>query len=136
MTAANIKKIHEATLQILEETGIKFTDQETPSFLQDHGCKVGPKGMIVRFPPSLVDDCVQKCPPEFTLHARNPKYDILFDSSSVHFAACSGMAILDLDTMERRPGTLKDAVEAARLCDALDNVAGPIQAWVTSPTNL
>ncbi len=124
VTDDDIRKIHEATLQVLEDVGVKFEDEEALNLLGDCGCEVDHKGMIAQFPPSLVEECLQKCPPEFTLHARNPKYDIVFDSDSVHFAACSGMEILDLETMERRPGTLRDAVEAARLCDALDNMAG------------
>jgi trimethylamine--corrinoid protein Co-methyltransferase len=117
-----IKKIHEATLQVLEDVGVKFEDEEALNLLADHGCRVDHKSMVAKFPPSLVEDSLKKCPSEFTLHARNPKYDLVFDADSVYFGACGGMEVLDLETMQRRPGTSKDAVEAAILCDALGNI--------------
>jgi trimethylamine--corrinoid protein Co-methyltransferase len=124
VSQGDVEQIHQASLQILETVGVKFLDDETVRFLADHGCRVEGDAEIVRFPPELVEACLATCPPEFRLRARNPRYDILFDRHSVQFSACSGMAILDLDTMKRRPGTLKDAVEAVRLCDALENIAG------------
>lgn len=121
---AAIQKIHTGTLQVLENIGVKFTDDAALHFLAEHGCSVDFEKQLVKFPPDLVESCLKKCPSEFTLHARNSQFDITFDSTSVHFSACSGMAVLDINSMQRRPGTLKDAEEAARLCDALDNVAG------------
>ena len=123
VTDADIRKIHEATLQILEDTGVRFEDEEALNLLRDHGCKVDHKRMLAHFPPSLVESGLKKCPSEFTLHARTPEYDIKFDSDSVYFAPGGGMGILAIETMERRQGTLKDAVEAAILCDALDGIA-------------
>lgn len=109
---------------MLEQVGVKFTDEETLAFLADHGCDVDSEEQVVRIPSSLVERCLQRCPTSFKLRARNPDHDILFDKSTVQFSACSGMEILDLETMERRPGTLEDAARAAQLCDALDTMAG------------
>jgi trimethylamine--corrinoid protein Co-methyltransferase len=119
-----VEQIHQASLQILETIGVKLLDSETVRFLAEHGCWVDADRQIVRFPPELVEVCLRNCPTEFRLRARNPRYDILFDPHSVQFSACSGMEVLDLRTMRRRPGTLQDAVEAVRLCDALENIAG------------
>jgi trimethylamine--corrinoid protein Co-methyltransferase len=124
LSDAQIRDIHLATLRVLDEVGVRFADRRTLEFLADHGCMVDHEGQIVRFPARVVEACLQEHPPEFRLHARNPEYDTVFDAHSVHFAACSGMEVLDLETLERRPGTLRDAERAARLCDALDNIAG------------
>lgn len=124
LSDAQVSEIHAATLRVLEEVGVRFADAETLGFLADHGCEVDHKRQIVRFPPGVVKACLARCPDDFVLHARNPQYDVLFDAHSVHFAACSGMEILDLETMARRPGTLRDAERAAQLCDALDVIAG------------
>lgn len=119
-----VEKIHADTLRVLKETGVVFRDHAALEFLQSQGCNVDFKNEIVLFPPDLVETSLKQSPREFRLKARDEDYDILFDASSVHFATCSGMAVLDLDTMQRRPGTLTDAEEAARLCDALENMAG------------
>jgi trimethylamine--corrinoid protein Co-methyltransferase len=124
LSDTQVRDIHMATLQVLEDPGVRFADTKSLRFLEDHGCAVDHARQLVSFPPSLVEDCLKRCPADFRLRARNPDYDILFDSSSVQFAACSGMEIVDLQTMRRRPGTLRDAERAARLCDALGNIAG------------
>ncbi len=119
-----IREIHRATLHVLEQVGVRFADRRTLAFLEDHGCRVDHGRQVVRIPAVIVEDCLKRCPISFRLRARNPDYDILFDESSVHFAVCSGMEILDLESMERRPGTLRDAERAVRLCDALETIAG------------
>jgi len=124
VSKSELQKIHESTLQILENIGVKFANDEALYYLAGYGCKVDFEKQVVKFPPDLVEDCLKKCPSEFALHARNPKFDIIFDSTSVHFSAGSGMSVLDINSMQRRPGVLKDAADTARLCDALTNIAG------------
>jgi trimethylamine--corrinoid protein Co-methyltransferase len=119
-----IQQIHQASLGVLEELGVKFCDPEALRFLQEHGCNVDHGRQVARIPHSLVEACLQASPSEFRLRARNPNYDILFDAGSVHFSACSGMKVLDVETMSRRPAMFKDAEDAATLCDALENIAG------------
>lgn len=119
-----IRDIHVGTLRVLREVGVKFADPETLVFLAEHGCRVDQERQVVKFPADLVETCLSQCPTEFRLRARNPDHDIVFDERTVQFSACSGMEILDLETMERRPGRLRDAEQAARLCDALDVLAG------------
>ncbi len=119
-----VNQIHESTLQVLAEIGIQFADTTALRFMADHGCHVDFEGQLVKFPPDLVQNCVDKCPSEFTLHARNAQFDITFNATSVHFSAGSGMTVLDINTMQRRPGALQDVIEAAILCDALPNMAG------------
>lgn len=120
----DLQQIHSETLRVLNEIGVKFDDENALSLLAEHGCRIDSKERTACIPPDLVDECLLKSPSNFRLRARNPDYDIIFDGSRVHFAACSGMAVLDLPSMGRRPGTLEDAVQAARLCDALENIAG------------
>ena len=118
-----IKKIHEATLTVMEENGILIQDEESLKLLSDAGCEVNFKKMVAKFPSSLIEDALKKCPSEFTMHARSSKYDLKFNSNSVYFAACGGMEILDFDTGKRRQGTTQDAKKAVILCDALENIA-------------
>lgn len=121
---ADIDRVHQASLHVLSETGVRFLDGDTLRYLQEHGCQVDHERQVARFPAGLVETCLRHIPPGFKLRARNPRYDILFTPNTVHFAACSGMAVLDPDTLARRPGLYRDAQDAARLCDALENMAG------------
>ena len=119
-----VDEIHAATLRVLEEIGVRFADTKALVFLAAHGCQVDHERQVVRFPAGIVETCLERCPAEFRLRARNRDHDIVFDRNTVQFSACSGMAVLDAETGTRRPGTLKDAQEAAQLCDALDVIAG------------
>jgi len=53
-----VKAMHEATLQIMNEVGIFWTHKSSLDILTDSGCTV--KGSRVYFPPQLVEDCVAK----------------------------------------------------------------------------
>ena len=119
-----IQNIHQNTLQVLEEVGLCFEDQEALNLLADNGCIVNRDKMIAKIPSSVVEESLQKCPREAILHARNPEHDIRFDTETVQFGPCCGMKIMDLETGRLRPGTLKDAGETARLTDALDIMSG------------
>ncbi|MGD8848446.1 MAG: trimethylamine methyltransferase family protein [Anaerolineales bacterium] len=123
-SAEFIARIHSDTLRVLEEIGVVFEDMDALQFMEANGCEVDFERKIVRIEPNLVESSLARSPAEFRLQARNPEFDIVFDRERVHFAACSGMHVLDLKSMARRAGTLKDAEQAARLCDALTNIAG------------
>jgi len=119
-----VERIHTAALAVLSETGVRFTDAAALRLLAEAGCAVDHDRQVARMPPDLVEHAIRLCPTEFRLRARNPEYDIRFDATSVHFAAGSGMEVLDVAALERRPGTSADAADSARLCEALENIAG------------
>jgi len=56
-----LRRIHYATLDILENSGIKFLLPEARQIFADAGLKVDKKG-IVRFPPYIVEDAIRKTP--------------------------------------------------------------------------
>lgn len=120
----DLARLHTASLELLENPGVRFADPGALRFLENQGCQVDHQAQRVSFPPSLVEACLARIPDRFILRAREPRYNILFDTHSVHFSACSGMAVLEPESMQRRAAYFKDAEEAARLCDALENIAG------------
>jgi len=60
--------------------------------------------MIAMFSPAVVEDFLNKVPSEFTLHFRNPEYDIIFKPGNVYFEPCGAVDLVDLKTKEREPG--------------------------------
>jgi len=118
-----IEKIHEATLEILNDVGLVIMDRYSLQLLEDAGCNVDFDKQIVRFSPELVENSIKKCPSDFVMHARNPKYDLNFNPQTVYFGGCGGMNIYDSATGEVKKGTTKEAKDAVILCDALDNIA-------------
>ena len=54
----DIKAMHEATLQIMNEVGVIWTHKPSLDILTDAGCTI--KGNRVHFPPDLVMDSIAK----------------------------------------------------------------------------
>jgi hypothetical protein len=59
----------------------------------------------------------------FTIHGRDPAYDVTLGGDAVHFAtAGEAVTIYDAKTRSYRPSTLLDLYDTARLVDRLDNI--------------
>ena len=119
-----IASVHETSLKILEEVGIKVLSKKVQSLLAEHGAKVDAASSIVKIPRSLVEEAIKKAPKEIVLCARNPKFDLKLPSPDFTFIATSGFAnfIRDLETGEKRMTKASDLRDFAVLSDYLDDV--------------
>jgi trimethylamine--corrinoid protein Co-methyltransferase len=117
------KRIHEASLDILETVGIRIYSQAALELLKEHGARVDKEKMVARIPRDLVQKSIQSAPKEYNLHARNPKYDLLMDGSHLYFTfdGC-GVQTIDLDSGKRRAARKQDIVDCARLANILPGV--------------
>lgn len=70
-----VEKIHETSLTVLSELGIAVRHEEALALLESNGCSVDHESDLVHFPRSLVEECLDRPPERFTLHARNPAND-------------------------------------------------------------
>lgn len=123
LSEEQIEEIHEGTLRILWETGIRIESEWALDFLERHGCKVDRDNLRVRFPADLVEDCLRKAPSTFSVRARDPKNDLVFGGNRLHFSHGSGMHTIDLDTFEPRAPTKKEYINCVRVLDALPTVS-------------
>jgi len=117
-----IESIHRATLHVLESTGVRFESKRALKFFEEAGCRVDHEEMRVRFPPSLVEECLRNCPSSVTIKARDPRNTLRLGGNTLYFFQSPGMRAVDLDTWEPRPATLKEHNDAVRVVDALDTV--------------
>jgi trimethylamine:corrinoid methyltransferase-like protein len=53
LSESEVKQIHQHTLEILENTGIRVALKKMRELLADSGCKVDETSKIVRFPPAM-----------------------------------------------------------------------------------
>jgi trimethylamine---corrinoid protein Co-methyltransferase len=115
-----LELIHSASLDILRTTGMDFLHPEATAVLAAHGAEVdGPR---VRFDPDLVLEWVDKAPPAFTLHARNPEHNLGIGGRDVVFlSVASAPNVSDLDN-GRRPGTMADFDNLVRLTQYFNTV--------------
>jgi len=115
-----IERIHYAALDILEHTGMAVRSEKGQKILREAGCDVDKKSAVVKFPPSLVEECTRINDRVVTFYGRTRKHDARLDFDHVH--VCSdgnGTDAMDFETRERRPSRKSDIAKSAFIADAL-----------------
>ncbi len=119
LTSEEVQATHQATLRILSEVGIVLGQTEARDVLAGAGAKV--KAERVLLPPELVERAVVGCPSQVSIRGRGGKVNSLGDGS-LHWHNLGGARdVYEPLHSERRPATLQDVRNAARLLDALEN---------------
>ncbi len=121
LDAGGITAIHDTSLTILEEIGIKIEFQEALDLFRQAGA--GVEDNIVYLPCSLIDKALASAPSSIVLAGHGDKPPLIVEGTR-SFAGTGGAAlnVLDLETGELRLSTLKDIYDIARLVDHLDNI--------------
>lgn len=120
----DVRRIHSATLDVIENAGVRFPSQRALDIWEAHGAHVDRETKIVRAPGALIEAALKKAPPVYTLAARDPAQDLPLDGNHVHLGTDGcGVEVLDIHTGERRRSVLKDVGEIARVADYLEQVA-------------
>jgi trimethylamine:corrinoid methyltransferase-like protein len=118
-------QVHERSLKILAETGVKVDTAMGRQYLKDAGAEVNENSKIVKFPRAMVEESLRLAPKDFTLGARRPGWDLSMNAGECTLIPDGeGMTVIDRKTGEHRPTTYKDWLEATRLIDALDGRYG------------
>ena len=122
LSERDCEKVHEASVEVLQERGIFFGSEKAREVLRDHGCWEDDDG-CTHLPRNLVEDSLRAIPSEFIHRGRTPEDDLPIARDQVYASNFGeGIRILDLETRERRETTKQDAVDIARVVDALDNI--------------
>jgi len=123
---AHLDRYKEATLHILEHTGVRFESPKALALLREHGAAVDDETGVVRFPPDLVLKSIEAAPRDFVLGSRDGSCDL--DLSLPQSYCCSngsGTEVIDWHDGERRQSTEADLAAVTRATDYL----GTLQYW-------
>jgi trimethylamine--corrinoid protein Co-methyltransferase len=124
LTPAEVKKIHDATLWIIEKVGIKFPSKRALDIWAVSGAEVDRERKIVKAKGELIEAALKKCPPVYPLAARDPIQDLPLDGNHVFVGTDGcGVEVLDIQTGQRRMSKLQDVIDIARIADATEEVA-------------
>lgn len=111
--AEKVKRIHEASMCILRDVGIKFHSQKAIDVLRQNDVKTD--GEVAFFEEDQIMKWIEKAPKIAKLYARNPVHNMEIGGDNVYPAPCYGAsAVMDPDGTSR-PGLMKDYVELAKL---------------------
>jgi trimethylamine---corrinoid protein Co-methyltransferase len=73
LTEAQVRRVHEASLQILQEVGLEVQNTRARARFKQRGCGVADDSRRVTIPPHVVEQHLKSVPAKFTFHARNPE---------------------------------------------------------------
>jgi trimethylamine--corrinoid protein Co-methyltransferase len=118
----DVERIHEASLRILDEVGVRLEHDGVVARALAAGARAGHGAYEVRLPPEMVREHLALAPRTVELAARDGTTTVLASGSeSVFWTA----PVLYLWTgTERRPVTSEDLATIARLGDGLEAVQG------------
>jgi trimethylamine--corrinoid protein Co-methyltransferase len=131
LTADGIQRIHEASLTVLERTGIEVQPSECREIFRNAGARVDDAHNRVYIPRRMVEEALTTARNEVTLCGRDPRHDIVLGGTRVHMGTGgAAVKVLDIDTQHARESTLADVAQIGRLVDALDNIHFYLRACV------
>lgn len=125
LSPEQVKTIHEASLRILEQTGITYEAgiSDTIKMLEEGGAVVDNDRKRIRFPEALITAQVAKAPEKVVLCGQDPENDLNLTENRVHLGTGgAAIKILDPDTGDIRSTTLDDLYKVSRLVDQLSNI--------------
>ncbi|MFQ5421918.1 MAG: trimethylamine methyltransferase family protein, partial [Anaerolineae bacterium] len=120
LTPHQVERIHEASLEILENVGLLVRNEKARVLLARHGCPVDSETDIVQFPRRVVEHFRAAYPPTFTFHGRDPQYDrTIPDDGPLAMTASSAPNLIDPVTGRERRARSDDMARIAHLFNEL-----------------
>ncbi|MEW5956479.1 MAG: trimethylamine methyltransferase family protein [Chloroflexota bacterium] len=131
LTEDGLKKIHQASLTVLERTGIEVLPSECRDLFCRAGARLDKAHNRVYIPPGMVEDALATARNEVRLCGRDPRHDLLLGGRRVYMGTGgAAVKVLDLASQQVRESTLADVARIGRLVDALDNIHFYLRACV------
>ncbi len=119
LSPSDVQAIHDTSIKLLTNVGVRFYLDEAIAILQSHGARVD--GRTVFLSEKQVMNAVSTAPAQFTLHARNPGRSVTVGGGEPVFAPGYGAPFVADPDVGRRRATMQDYDNLARLAHALPN---------------
>ncbi len=120
LTEEQVQRIHDASLEILENVGLLVRFPPARELFAKHGCSVDEETQRVKFPRAVVEKYRKVYPSSFTFYARDPKFDRTIPRDSpVIVTASSAPDIMDPVTGRERRAESSDIARIAHLVNEL-----------------
>lgn len=122
LTKEQIEHVHEASIKILEETGIYFNCAEALEVFGAHGAKVD--GKMVHITKEMVKNALKTCPSIYNFRAREPRFSMqhgIGQQNKLLVSACYGSPFV-AEKGKKRLGTSQDYITFTKLAQACEGV--------------
>ena len=122
LSDTQLERLHHASLEILDRTGVILYDQEALDLMKRAGVKPDEEHHV-HIPPGLVEWALSVVPKRVVLCDRNGRRVMPLEGNNVFFGPGSDCSwVIDHRTGEHRKGSLDFVREGTRVCDALPNI--------------
>ncbi len=122
LDAEDVATIHEASLRLLEESGIRFDHPRARRLFENHGASVSGEN-IVRIPPGIVEEAIEDAPDSFQLHGRNADNTVGIGESNRPIRAPGyGSPYVQFGAGSRRRARLSDYEDLVQLAHESDAI--------------
>ena len=122
MGRGDVERLHDAATTILETTGLNVHHAQMRRRLLDAGARPGDETRV-RLPPEMVEDALRTARRDVVIHNRRGDPVMPLAPHRSYFGTGSDLLYtLDMETGARRPSRVEDVGQAARLCDALEEI--------------
>jgi trimethylamine--corrinoid protein Co-methyltransferase len=119
---ADVRRLHNVALDILSQVGTQVNNAHALDLFEEKGAPVCRETRIVKLPRGMVEDAIASAPSRVLLAGRDSRNDLVLEGTRVYLGTGgTALYVLDLNG-QKRPSTLKDIAQIARLVDALDNI--------------
>ncbi len=124
-----IQRIHEGSLSVLSERGVKVEAKDVRDLFRERGADVNDSDQLIRLPQDLVLWAIEQAPSEFMLYGFDPEFKIRIDTESSLFCGLG----TPTDVLDKngnfRPVLLEDLRKHIILIDDLEHLSGEQFDW-------
>jgi len=119
LSKQDLQRVHHASLEILQSTGVIFHHEEALRILKSKGARV--EGFTAYLPGGMVEKALEHTPSTYVHLARNPAHSVTVGEGFLVHPNIGPVFVQDLDRGRRR-GTLQDFENFQKLAQASDVV--------------
>lgn len=116
--------VHEESLKILGQVGIKVMSDRVLEMLSENGAEVEEKSKVAKLSERLVKEALVKAPKEFKMCARDKAKDLELPAEHRVQGCNDGQPTMvwDLESQRKRKATIQDVLDLTAVCDAMPEV--------------
>jgi len=122
ITDAEVDRIHETSLAILEEIGVQFPNQRVLRLFADAGAVVDLEQQVVRIPASLVEQALAVLPKDFAVTPADGGPAVRLGDGDLKLSMDCSDQIVEVSQDRKRRGTQEDMLKGITVANALENV--------------
>ncbi len=108
-----LDQIHNSSLELLRETGVRFPNKEALEIFKHHGFTI--EGEMVFFSQKDIEKALETVPKTFELHARNRDNNFVIGDDTYRMAPGYGPPFIIENSGEMRPAMLDDTKKFCKL---------------------